>query len=672
MDEQLKQFREASREEQMQFQPQIFDLKRLDHAQLFENLLDNNPDIEKVDILDSQLEELVCIRNPRINGNPEKIQSKIVALTGGDIFRYGNWVYYPWLRKLVHLLNESEFIEVRTNRNMNKIRPDERDLLSTKKVGVVGLSVGKTIAVTMAMERSFGEIRLADFDSLELSNLNRLQTGVHSLGLPKTVIAAREILEIDPYLNVKCFHDGLNEKNLEAFFHEGGDLHLIVDECDSLDIKILLREKARNMKIPVVMDMNDRGTLDVERFDLEPKRELLHGLVGDLSVEKIKGLSNIEKIPYIMPMLGEKTISPKLKASMLEMGYSLSTWPQLSSSVMLGGAIAADTYRRIMLGEINESGRYWIDMEEVIPNTQPKGTFQPISCQIKVINENIELKNWVDFIENAPVIYQLRNWTCEKAGDELSISFQDQFESSKLNQNYLDLLNIGYLVGHFQHVFKADVKYQYGDKKVKLDVSNLDPTQDVPNYTDIESLESIIEQLDKENIGAVVFENEEKEAIVDLLAKSEKIKHLNSELSLTLFQNNSVIDQIFHADRNVYETLLEMGNDEDVIKLLNEWNGGNVFKSLYENEFKKDNALILFHFTTSNSEDIVNLGCKVYNLLKSNVAEGQVIFNNTLTLIEQCEDIEGNDEFAKAFVDLKEKTGIKENELVFIARCTTK
>ena len=86
-----------------------------------------------------------------------------------------------------------------------KISPIEQDKLSTKKVGVIGLSVGQSISITMAMERTFGEIRIADFDELELTNLNRIRAGVHELGLPKVALVAREIAEIDPYLNVKCF-----------------------------------------------------------------------------------------------------------------------------------------------------------------------------------------------------------------------------------------------------------------------------------------------------------------------------------------------------------------------------------------------------------------------------------------------------------------------------------
>jgi nitroreductase len=41
-------------------------------------------------------------------------------------------------------------------------------------------------------------------------------------------------------------------------------------------------------------------------------------------------------------------------------------WPQLASSVALGGALAADIARRILLGEHHESGRYYVDLETIV------------------------------------------------------------------------------------------------------------------------------------------------------------------------------------------------------------------------------------------------------------------------------------------------------------------
>ncbi len=314
-----------------------------------------------------QLQELIKSQNPSIRIKADEYEARIAAyLNGKAIDEYGVWVYYPWSRRLVHLLDEEEFVEVRTNRNRYKITKGEQDKLLTKKIGIVGLSVGQSIALTMAMERTCGELRLADFDTAELSNLNRIRTGTHNLGLNKTIIAAREIMEIDPFLNIKIFNDGLHAGNMDEFFLGGGKLDLFVEVCDGLDIKIESRFKARELHIPVVMDTNDRGMLDVERFDLNPDMPVLHGLAEGLDPNNIKDLSNEDKIPYILRMIGVDTISTRLKASMLEVEQSINTWPQLASSVTLGGALTTDVCRRILLDQYHESGRYYVDLEDLV------------------------------------------------------------------------------------------------------------------------------------------------------------------------------------------------------------------------------------------------------------------------------------------------------------------
>jgi ThiF family len=339
---------------------------------IFKGLFDDAKITFVSDEISGQLQELIKSQNPSIKIKQDEYPGLINKhLAGKDIHEYGVWVYYPWNQQLVHLLDEEEFAEVRTNRNRNKITREEQHKLKTKKIGIVGLSVGQSIALTIAMERTCGELRLADFDTAELSNLNRIRTGVHNLGLNKTIIAAREIFEIDPFLNVKIFSDGLQDDNMDDFFLGGGKLDLFIEVCDGLDVKIKSRYKAREFQVPVVMDTNDRGMIDVERFDLEPERPVFHGLADGLNPGNIKDLTNEEKIPYILKMIGADTISARLKASMSEVNKTINTWPQLASSVTLGGAATTDVCRRILLDQFHDSGRYYVDLDEIIGDKIP-------------------------------------------------------------------------------------------------------------------------------------------------------------------------------------------------------------------------------------------------------------------------------------------------------------
>lgn len=349
--------------------PLFFNLNDEQSLKYFENLIDSTKNIVVIDEIKSQLQELVKLKHPKIKFTPEQLEQKITEHLNGIVPElYGNWIYYPWLNKIIHLLGEEEFVEVRTNRNQYKITPEEEELLSKKTIGVIGLSVGKAIALTIAMERICGELIIADFDVIELSNLNRIQTGAHNFNVKKTVVVAREIAEIDPYLKVTCLSDGLTEENMREFFYPNGKkMDLCIEVCDGLSTKIFARQKAKEFKIPVVMNSSDRGTTDIERFDLHDDLPILHGLVDHLDLTLVKqAKTNEEKVPYLLPMLGLETSSERLKASMLEIEETITTWPQLASGVVMGGGICTDVCRRVLLNQFHNSGRYFVDVETMI------------------------------------------------------------------------------------------------------------------------------------------------------------------------------------------------------------------------------------------------------------------------------------------------------------------
>ncbi|MCB9363051.1 MAG: Rv1355c family protein [Flavobacteriales bacterium] len=351
------------------YKPVFYNLMNSKDKDDFVNLLVSTESIIIIDEIESQLSELIKLRNPKTKFTDTELENKVKNyLNGEPLYDYGVWVYYPWLNKVIHLLNEEEFVEVRTNRNQYKITPEEEIELSKKTIGIIGLSVGKAIAITIAMERICGELIIADFDVIELSNLNRIQTGVQNFNLKKTVIVAREIAEIDPYLKVTCLSDGLTEENMNDFFFPNGKkMDLCIEVCDGLSTKIYARQKAKEFGVPVVMDTNDRGMIDIERFDIEPNLPILHGLVNHLDLNLAKqAKTNEEKVPYLLPMLGLETSSERLKASMLEIESTITTWPQLASGVIMGGGICTDVCRRVLLNQFTKSGRYFVDVETLI------------------------------------------------------------------------------------------------------------------------------------------------------------------------------------------------------------------------------------------------------------------------------------------------------------------
>jgi hypothetical protein len=110
--------------------------------------------------------------------------------------------------------------------------------------------------------------------------------------------------------------------------------------------------------------------LDVERFDLEPERPVLHGLLGDIHASSLVSLSVADKVPYVLAIVDPPNISARAGASLAEVGHTLSTWPQLGSDVTLGGATVAAAVRRIGLGEDLPSGRTRVDLDRVLSSLE--------------------------------------------------------------------------------------------------------------------------------------------------------------------------------------------------------------------------------------------------------------------------------------------------------------
>ncbi|OBJ17001.1 Rv1355c family protein [Mycobacterium colombiense] len=303
-----------------------------------------DPSVEFIDRLDAQTANL---RSLRPTPHPELLTEP------------GRWAYYPWRRAVVAVLGPRGYRAVRLDRNRNNITPAEQDRLGALRIGVAGLSVGHVIAHTLAAQGLCGRLRLADFDHLELSNLNRVPATVFDLGVNKACVAARRIAELDPYLPVEVFDAGLTFDTVDAFLD---GLDIVIEECDSLDMKAVLREGARARRIPVLMATSDRGLIDVERFDQQPQRPILHGLLGDLDIGLLPGMSSREKVPHILRHLEAERLSPRTAASLLEIDRTVSTWPQVASDVVLGASALAEGVRRIGLGEELRSGRTRIDI----------------------------------------------------------------------------------------------------------------------------------------------------------------------------------------------------------------------------------------------------------------------------------------------------------------------
>jgi hypothetical protein len=334
-------------------------------------LIKNNPSIEVIDNYAEQYAELLLSKNAHLYRANYDVQVASIAelldehYAGRAAWKLGSWVYFPWKRQLVHVLAQDDFEDLRTIRNRDLITPEEQKVLFGYKVASFGMSVGSAGALALAISGISRKVKLIDGAVISGSNLNRILTGVSSVGKSKATVIGQQIYEMNPYSTVAAF-DKVSKDNIEEIFDSSWKLDAAVDEIDDIEMKVRIRHEAKKRKIPVIMatELGDTIMLDVERFDLEPDRPLFHGMIPGIEELLDKPLDNYrEWTKHAMRIIDPNNMTVKMQKSLLKIGTTVVTHPQLGSTVMMTGGVIAFAAKNIALGNPLESGRYVISLE---------------------------------------------------------------------------------------------------------------------------------------------------------------------------------------------------------------------------------------------------------------------------------------------------------------------
>ncbi len=350
--------------------PKIFDLSSQDDERLFISLLSENKIQHIVDDFKEQLHELFAVNNPDKVFNPnfkDEFENHFSDQEKqNSLIKTGRWVYFPWISTVVHILDDKDFQLVRTARNKNLINAEEQGKFYNSTIGIGGLSVGNSVALAIVLQGGGRRIRLADFDTLALTNTNRIRAGVENLGLKKIEMTARQIYQINPYAEVELFSDGLTKENISQFFLGPPKLDIMIDELDNLAVKFLIREEAKKNRLAVVMaaDNGDNGVIDIERYDLDSNTSFFHGRMGDVTYEKLIGLDKMSIGKLIAQHIGIETVTNRVRESMPEIGKTIVSWPQLGGAALLNGSAVAYCVRRIINNQLIENNRALISLDE--------------------------------------------------------------------------------------------------------------------------------------------------------------------------------------------------------------------------------------------------------------------------------------------------------------------
>ncbi|APE36999.1 hypothetical protein BOX37_27180 [Nocardia mangyaensis] len=539
------------------------------------------------------------------------------------------WVYYPWRSALLAVVGAQGFNAIRLDRNRNKLTVAEQRRLRGRTIGVIGQSSGHEIAYVAALEGICGRLRLADADIVELSNLNRIPGGLFDIGLNKCVVTARRIAELDPYLPVEVFRAGVDDDSIDEFLQ---GLSVLVEACDSLDVKIAAREAARRHRVPVLMETNDRGLLDVERFDLEPDRRPFHGLLGDVDVAALRGLATRDKAPHVMRILDATQLSPRFAASLAEIDESVTTWPQLAGEVALGAATIATALRRIGLDQPLPSGRVRVDLERALDELAEPLVADPLSGvpPVLAVEPSTSVERILHSIERAPSGGNAQPWAVRVDGEVVHISL-DPDRSSAMDIGFRGSAVALGAAMHNARVAAAAVGLLGsseivlgGESPVSVTLrlgSGTDPdlAADYPHMLGRETNRSlgtgaplapdVLDTLaraaaaDGARVYAVADETGIAE-VADLLAEADRVRYLTDHLHTEMFGELRQPDEDLRTGLDVRsleltadeQAKMRIGARADVMAYLRDWSGGRALGEYLRDRVLSSAAVIAIGF----------------------------------------------------------------------------
>lgn len=353
-------------------QPVVIDMSKPGAEKRLAELVADNRVHAVADNYAEQYAELLLSKNAHLYRANYDVQVASIAemldehYGAEEPWKLGSWVYFPWSGQLVHILAQHDFEALRTIRNRDLITMQEQDELFEFDAACFGMSVGSAGALAFGISGISRRMKLVDGAVISGSNLNRIATGVADVGQVKASVIGRKIYEMNPYSEVAYF-DKVNSDNIEAIFDEPWPVNVAVDEIDDIEMKIRIRVEARKRKIPVLMasELGDTIILDVERFDLEPNRPLFHDAIPGVEEVLNTSLENHrEWMKMAVKILDPNNMPIKMQQSLMKIGTTIVTHPQLGSTVMMTGGVLAFAAKSIALGHELKSGRYVISLEK--------------------------------------------------------------------------------------------------------------------------------------------------------------------------------------------------------------------------------------------------------------------------------------------------------------------
>jgi hypothetical protein len=259
-----------------------------------------------------------------------------------------------------------------------------RERLEGAVVGFAGVSVGGNVLEGWLREARPRQVKVADPDWVELTNMNRgermslrhaaqnraarfdVRSPYECNRVSKAAYIAYECQLVDPYTQFFVYDEGLTRTNMEQFLRGDGrsepPLDVLVEEMDNLELKVTVRLAARAAGVDVLMlsDFGHRVHLLWNIFRGQREGQLGYGAADQqllAALDAARGGDRQCVFAFIAALCGEGFAADEFEDWMNGKGEQpTGSLPQSGATAMASGAIGGKELALHVLGHAPPAG----------------------------------------------------------------------------------------------------------------------------------------------------------------------------------------------------------------------------------------------------------------------------------------------------------------------------
>lgn len=178
--------------------------------------------------------------------------------------------------------------------------------IKNKNILIVGIGGVGGYVVESLIRSGIESITIVDYDTIDLTNLNRQILALHStIGMKKVDVMKKRILDINPNCKVNTFDIKIDSNNYSMIFKEKYDY--IIDCCDSVEAKKTLILESVKSNIPIISSMGTANRFDPTKLEILDIRKT----INDPLARKIRKFVKDAKINKKIMVLSSKEVPMK-------------------------------------------------------------------------------------------------------------------------------------------------------------------------------------------------------------------------------------------------------------------------------------------------------------------------------------------------------------------------